>query len=149
MSLYANCSRGEVQVVDMGDGGNALYQVEGLSGTLGILIDAVSPMDPGVLDKKHTIDDKKILYTFGPSFGDLLISGTLLHGAGSMGLALDSLQTWYNSVRVSKSKMSVNVSAGVESYKVFITKLMMGGADAEFGIQTFEIHGILAEPSTN
>ena len=152
--LFANCIRGTVQIVksDSEESGG-LYKIDGLPSGSGILIQGISVVDPGVIHKKHTIDDKKILYSFGAAFGDvgaegLLLLGPIEGGSASMGSSLDELQEWFETNRVSASKTPVKFSAGGRGYMVFVTALIKGSGDPSMNEQGFEIRGVLAGPAS-
>lgn len=94
-----------------------------------------------------TLDNLKIMYTFGEDFGAFNIIGTALLGsAGGNGDALGSAVKWFAANRVTRKKAPIQVSlGGGGSYQIFVTGLNIAEADTEFHIQPFVITGQIAK----
>jgi len=152
MAILTPC-RGNVYKVNPveGSGDSGFYKVNGLEGKKGpgdaLLIMSVSPQKSDVVAPVITLENTRILYSFGANFGNITISGLLLLGkSGQPGQCLKTLTDFFDSKRVSKSSSSINVTGPGSSWKVFLTGLSVGEADSVNNTQPFALTGIIAEP---
>jgi len=139
--------RGFVHVASSYQAG--LYQVEGIQ-LPRVLITGMPLEDSDIILRQQTINGNRILYSMGPAFGEIAITGELLLGpAGeSKGEILDALIRWFEANRVSAKKGPISISAGQTGYKFFMYRLALGQADPEFNTQTFILQGALAKPAS-
>jgi hypothetical protein len=156
MSQTYLASRGCVFVVPSpGQGGGVgLYAIKGFpqsSAQAPILIQGVEINDTDIVMPVATLNNFKVLYSFGQDIGNAAIFGEVLLGpGGSSAQGLTSVLSWFQSNRVSKSSQPVSLSTpGNNTYKVYITGLFIGRADAELNIQPFAVSGIIAQPGQN
>jgi hypothetical protein len=152
MAILTPC-RGNVYKVDPveGAGDSGFYKVEGLEAKKGpgdaLLIRSVSPQKSDVVAPVITLENTRILYSFGANFGNITISGMLLLGkSGEPGQCLKTLTDFFESNRVSKSSSPINVTGPSTAWKVFLTGLSIGEADSVNNTQSFALTGIIAEP---
>lgn len=126
------------------------YDVKGLrqEGSLtpvliqGIQLAAVDLVQPVI-----TLDNSKILYTFGEDFTAVTAFGDILLGsaAGNAGAGMNQVQNFFLENRVSKLKNTVSFSApGSLAYSVYLTGLQFGHVDPEFHIQPWALQGVVA-----
>jgi len=152
MAILTPC-RGNVYKVDPveGSGDSGFYKIEGLEAKKGpgdaLLIMSVSPEKNDIVAPVVTLENTKILYSFGSNFGNIAISGMLLLGkSGTPGQCLKTLTDFFDSNRVSKSSSPINVSGPSTGWKVFLTGLKIGEADSVNNTQPFVLVGTIAEP---
>lgn len=150
-AILVPCRGFNYQVPVAGKKGTAFYKVEGL--TTGqkknpILITGVTVKDSDVVMPVITLENTKILYTFGSDFGEVVISGLILLGsADDKSQAMGDLIKFFQEKRVSKSKNTVKVSGpSKSSWAIFLNGMTIGDADPTYNIQTFAISGSVAQP---
>lgn len=134
-------------------GGKSAYAIDGFptaesAGTL-IVIDNIIPKEGDIVTPVEAVDNYRILYTFGKSFGQIFIRGRLCIGATAHAKNGDRLvavlQQWFEENRVSTKMAPVNVSiAAGKAYKVYLIDMTLEGADAEFNILPFSFTGAIA-----
>jgi len=152
MAILTPC-RGNVYKVNPveGSGDSGFYTVEGLRAKKGpgdaLLIMSVSPQKSDVVAPIITLENTRILYSFGANFGNITISGMILLGkSGSPGQSLKTVVDFFESKRVSKSTSPISVTGPSTAWKVFLTGLNIGEADSVNNTQSFALTGIIAEP---
>lgn len=152
MAILTPC-RGNVYKVNPveGSGDSGFYTVEGLQAKKGpgdaLLIMSVSPQKSDVVAPIITLENTRILYSFGANFGNITISGMILLGkSGSPGQSLKTVVDFFESKRVSKSTSPISVTGPSTAWKVFLTGLNIGEADSVNNTQSFALTGIIAEP---
>jgi hypothetical protein len=143
MSTYLS-NRGQVYTV--GSYTPGAYSVPGLT-SQGVLISAITVEDNDIIMLKSTINGNKIIYTAGTAFGSVGISGEVLLGSVKCkGKDFQTVVSWFEKARVSKSSRPVSVSAHKVAYNVYVTGMVVSQADPEFNTQGFTIVGTLAQP---
>ena len=130
---------------------SGFYLVEGLQAKKGqgdaLLIMSVSPQKSDVVAPVITLENTRVLYSFGANFGNITISGMILLGkSGNPGQSLKTIVDFFESRRVSRSSSPINVSGPGVGWKVFLTGLNIGEADSVTNSQSFALTGIIAEP---
>jgi len=152
MAILTPC-RGNVYRVNpgAGDGNSGFYKIQGLSAKKGpgdaLLIMSVSPTKSDVVAPIITLENTRILYSFGANFGNITISGMVLMGkSGTPGQSLKTIVDFFESNRVSKSTSPINVTGPSVAWKVFLTGLSINEADSVNNTQSFALTGIIAEP---
>jgi hypothetical protein len=156
MAILSPC-RGNVYKVDpTGGEGNSsgdigFYYIPDLKAKKGpgdaLLVMSVSPQKSDVVAPIITLENTRILYSFGANFGNITISGMILLGkSGSPGQSLKTLVDFFESKRVSKSTSPIKVSGPSTAWQVFLTGLSIGEADSVNNTQSFALTGIIAEP---
>jgi len=151
MAVIAPCRGFNYSIPVSGKKGEAFYKVEGLATGQKenpILITGVTSRDKDIVMPVTTLENTKVLYTFGADFGEVTVTGVILLGsANNKSDSLGKLVNFFQEKRVSKSSKSVKVTgpAGV-SWAVFLTSLTIGDVDPTFNIQTFALTGSVAQP---
>jgi len=152
MAILAPC-RGNVYRVNPvpGSGDSGFYYIPDLQAKKGdgdaLLIMSVSPQETDVVSPVVTLENTKILYSFGSNFGNITISGMVLLGkSGSPGKSLKTIIDFFETRRVSKKSEAVSVMGPSVGWRVFLTGLQIGEADSVNNTQSFQLSGIIAEP---
>ena len=152
MAIITPC-RGHVMRVTPVSGGDnvGFFYIPSLAAKKGdgdaLLITGVAPKKSDVVTPIITLENTRILYSFGANFGDISVSGLILLGkSGNPGGSLKTLVDFFESNRVSKKKSPTRVSGPKTAWQVFFTGLQIGEADPVFNTQPFSITGIIAEP---
>jgi len=133
-----------------GGGGSSIIKVSPPISSYGsspVLLVGVQTSEQDLVLPVVTLDNFKLLYTFGEDFGAFNIIGTALLGSvGGNGDALGKVIKWFSANRVTRKKNPIQVSmGGGGSYKVYVTGLNIAEADAEYHIQPFVINCIIAK----
>ena len=132
--------------------GSGFYKVDGLaspSGSSALLVNGVHIKDDDVVMPVITLENTRILYSFGANFGEVTVSGSILLGkAGEeAGSAVKTLLEFFKSNRVSEKKSTVTVSGPPgASWKIFLTGLQLSEPDPQFHVQPFALIGNIAQP---
>lgn len=152
MAILTPC-RGNVYKVNPveGSGDNGFYYIPELQAKKGpgdaLLITSVNPQETDIVAPVITLENTKILYSFGSNFGNITISGMLLLGkSGTPGECLKSLIDFFESNRVSKTSSAINVSGPGTGWRVFLIGLAIADADSNTNTQPFSLSGIIAQP---
>jgi hypothetical protein len=153
MAVLSPC-RGNVYRVNPveGTGGDrGFYYISALQAKKGdgdaLLIMSVNPQESDVVAPIITLENTRILYSFGANFGNISISGMLLLGkSGTPGTSLKTLIDFFEKYRVSKSPTPVEVSGPGAGWNVFFTGLNIGEADSVTNTQAFALTGTIAAP---
>ena len=129
------------------NGSDGFYKVSGLDSPL-ILIQGVDSHDKEIHLPVATLDNKRILYSFGKDFGDINVRGLIILGeSGNPTGALGQVLQWFEEKRLSKSLAPVEVSLpGGKGYMMYPTGLALSEPDPEFHLQPFAVIGLIAEP---
>ena len=139
-------------VYTVGGGGGGFYKFGGLAGS------AKSPIlltgtNLSVVDSYQpvaTVQDFKVLYTFGSGFGSAAVSGEVLLGeaGGGGGGGFGTVVSFFNGNRLSAKKSPVPLSIqGGGSFNIYVVGLQVGQPDPEYNVQPFSFNGIVAEPN--
>ena len=151
MSRNYLCARGTV-VNGLPAGGSGIYKVEGLEtkkGSYPLLISSISWGKRDILLPVPCLNGVKVIYSFGPGFGEVVIRGQILLGplAGGGGTRnLQGLVDWFEQRRVSKSKKPVKLSiVGQGAVKAYLNTLQIAEPNQEFQTQMFAMGGVLVE----
>lgn len=131
--------------------GSGFYKVEGLTSpadSSAILVNGVHIKDDDVVMPVITLENTRILYSFGANFGEVTVTGSILLGkAGSAGDALKTLLDFFKSNRVSEKKDTITVSGPPgASWKLFLIGMQLSEPDPQFHIQPFSLIGNIAQP---
>lgn len=152
MPILTPC-RGNVYRVNPveGSGEIGFYYIAELQAKKGpgdaLIITSVNPAESDLVAPVVTLENTKILYSFGSNFGNINISGMLLLGkSGEPGQCLKTLIDFFESNRVSKKSSTITVSGPSTGWRVFLTGLQVDSADPNTNSQSFTLSGILAQP---
>lgn len=152
MAILTPC-RGNVYKVNPveGSGDIGFFYIPALQAKKGpgdaLLIMSVNPQESDIVAPVVTLENTKILYSFGSNFGNITISGMLLLGkSGTPGQCLKTLIDFFEENRVSKKSSSIEVSGPSTGWKVFLTGLAIQEADSNTNTQMFALTGTLAQP---
>ena len=132
--------------------GSGFYKVDGLaspSGSSALLVNGVHIKDDDVVMPVITLENTRILYSFGANFGEVTVSGSILLGkAGEeAGSAVKTLLEFFKSNRVSEKKSSITVSGPPgATWKIFLIGLQLNEPDPQFHTQPFALIGNIAQP---
>lgn len=129
-----------------GGGGEGFYSVSGLQAEE-ILILGVRVEEQEVTAPVVTLDNLRILYSFGSAIGNISVVGSILLGSAdvAVGDGLKTVTSFYESAKQSDSPVNVTGPGGV-GWKMYITSLTISEPDLDFHIQPFVIGGSIAEP---
>ena len=150
MAVIVPCRGFNYKYSPAGGGGKGFYRVDGL--TTGndanpILILGVSVKDDDVVLPVITLENTRVLYTFGASFGEVTVNGVILLGqSGQAGSGLSTIIEFFNNKRVSKSKAAVAVTGPSASWNVFMLGLTVQDVDPQFNTQGFSFICNIAQP---
>jgi hypothetical protein len=116
-----------------------------------ILLRNASLSDSDVVLPVSTLDSKKILYTFGRAFGEVVIAGTVFLGpAGSKKDGLQKVINYFEAHGVGRAEKPAPVTfsmPGTKGYKIFLTGLRIMEADPDLNLHNFQLIGMIAETS--
>lgn len=139
MKKFFTSTRGCVHI--FGDGsGRGFYKFEPDIGQPGRIILIGGDIDEGdIIMPAVTLNQNKILYTFGPDWGKSTISGSILLGESSEGGAMmQVLKSWFQTNRAGVKSEPITLSVpGNKAYSVFVHRLIIGTPDPERNIQPF------------
>ncbi len=142
-------SRGCVFTPSGAGGGGGWYKLAGLSSSASapILIVGAQTTDSDIIMPVTALGGIKICYTAGKAFGNVQITGAVLAGSSSTnGAAVNTVLEYFEKNRVSVSKTSVNLSVpGGRGYKIYLHGLGLAEPDAQYNVQPFILHALLAE----
>ena len=87
-----------------------------------------------------SMNDRRMLYTFGSAWSEGQISLLLLLGeASTRGQAVNDVISWYEENRVGILQGPVQASSGGEGREVFVVGMQMGAANPEINTQQMTI----------
>lgn len=150
MAVIVPCRGFNYKYSPSGGGGKGFYRVDGLTtseDTNPILIMGVSVKDDDVVLPVITLENTRVLYTFGAGFGEVAVNGVILLGqSGQAGQGLSTIVEFFNKKRVSKSKSAVAVTGPSTSWNVFMLGLTVQDVDPQFNTQGFSFICNIAQP---
>lgn len=149
MSAIFSSAKGCVYIPDRKGGGGS-YRLSGMPGGSNespILILGASLTDIDVVLPVTTLNNLKILYTFGEGFGNVSVMGLVLLGSGGSSASMGAVTSWFRSNRVSKGKHTADLSFPGGAYRMYITGFGLGDPDPQFNIQPFVVYGLIASPA--
>ncbi len=131
--------------------GSGFFKVAGLPSSFGangaVLINGVSSNDDDVVLPVITLENKRVLYSFGANFGSISVSGIILLGqAGSLGGGLQTVTAYFDANRVSNSKRAITVTGPSKAWRMFLTGLAVQPADPISHMMPFTLIGNIAQP---
>lgn len=138
--------------------GGSYFFVDGLPRQLGgsagyVVLRGIEPSKSDIVAQQVCLGGDKVLYNMGTALGRVAITGAVIVGDTKQisSSVLQGLESWFDSVRASKSAKPVSVSVGNfgGGSKVYLTAMSLGAPDPVFGLQPFAIEGILAEPKSD
>lgn len=135
-----------------GGGGTGFYALNppiGGSASSPILLLGAALNDDDIVLPKSTLDNLKILYSFGQGFGQVQINGMALLGSvtDGAGKGFADAVNYFQKHRVSSSKKPIQLSLpGKVAYSVSLTGLAVGQTDPQFHTQQFMFGGVIAGP---
>lgn len=126
-----------------GKGGHGAYSLSGLQGP-NLIITGAPGLDQDAIQPVLGLGGKKTIYTFGSGYGQIQITGLVLLGPN--GRDSPNLQGFFDSKRVANGGNGVNLSFPGGGYRVYLTGFALGTPDAEYCIQPFGFHALIAKP---
>jgi hypothetical protein len=146
------CARGTV-AHGLASNTAGIYKVEGLEtkkGSYPLLIKSISWGKRDLLLPVACLNGVKVIYSFGPGFGEVVVRGEILLGplAGGAGGTqnLQGLIDWFEAHRVSKSRRPVKLSIVQQgAVKAYLNTLQIAEPNQEFQTQMFAMGGVLVE----
>lgn len=113
-----------------------------------ILIDGVDLVDRDIIYPVTTVENLKVIYTFGTDYGEVTINGTCLLGSAAVaggGGSFSSVKAYFETNRISRTRRPIKVSLpGTRAYNVYLRDFGVGMPDPQFNIQPFSFRGLLA-----
>lgn len=153
MSLIIPCRGNVYRVKPTGTSNQSsgFFRVSGLPSSYGdngaVLINGVQTNDDDVVMPVITLENTRVLYSFGANFGSISVSGMILLGiAGSGGAGLATVTSFFGRHRVSNNKQAITVSGPSTAWRMFLTGLQVQPADPITHIMTFSLVGNIAQP---
>lgn len=139
-------ARGCVYTVKGKGGGKGWYALEPeikSAADQPVLLMSVNTLDGDLVSPVSTLDNTRILHSFGAAWGSININGMILLGeSGGQPQGVSRVIEWFEANRVSKRKSAVSVSMpGGKAYKMFVTGLGISEADPQFNLQMFVVRG--------
>jgi len=126
-----------------GNGGVGFYKVSPeitTGGDARIFVTGLPLSYAEIIQPVVSMDDRRLIYTFGSAWSEGQISLLLLLGESSTkGQAVNDVIRWYEENRVSKKKGPVQASSGGEGRDVFVIGMQMGAADPNINTQQITI----------
>lgn len=94
-----------------------------------------------------TLDDKRILFSFGSAWSEAAVLVKVLIGESSSdGSALRAVQTWYEEHRLSKKmETPVGISIANKANDAFLVGMSIGQADATYNTQDVTLSFMLSK----
>lgn len=145
------CARGTV-VNGLPKNSAGIYAVSGLESKKGaypLLITGISWNKRDILLPVACLNGVKVLYSFGESFGDVVVRGQILLGpqAGKGGTShVQGLVDWFQGNRSSKSKKPVKLSIlRSGAVRAYLNSLQIAEADPQNHVLNFAMGGVLVE----
>ena len=142
-------SRGCIVKVDqqVGNSATAFYKLApAISSDDGspVLILGATVKEQDVISPKSTLDDYRIVFLFGKTFGSIHISGAVLLGLTGKGLA--GVQDYFEYFRVANFKQPIQVSTpGGKAYNFLLVSMETGMVDPQFGNLPFTFTGVITD----
>lgn len=114
-----------------------------------ILVQSVQVAKSAVVTPVVGVDKKRILYTFGENFGNIVIKAIILTGGSHYNGAEPKgiIDAWDN-ISLTNSETPCNMKWAGTEYKVYISGIIITTVDTELGILGVDIPAIIA-PVTN
>jgi hypothetical protein len=144
-------SKGCLYIVKRGDSRGYSLKPELSSGNdeYPILLRNAALSDSDVVLPVSTLDKKKILYTFGRAFGDVMIAGTVFLGpAGNPQDGLSKVIEYMEKHGVGRADKPAPVMfsmPGTKGYKIYLVGLKIMEADPELNLHNFQLVGVIAD----
>lgn len=130
-----------------GSGFFKIDQLDSASGNGAILINGVTLNDDDVVMPVITLENKRVLYSFGANFGGISVNGIILLGkAGDVSKGLQTVTDFFSKNRVSNSKKAIKVTGPSTAWKMFLTGLQVQPADPISHMMPFTFVGNIAQP---
>lgn len=152
----------KVQLLDQSGNARGVYAIEELNrnarddemGQLEapILINSVETTQNDIISQMSCLNNTKVLYTFGQSFGNVAVGGEVLLGplgnmpTGEKG-GTRRLLDFFWTYRVSVYERPITVSINGEAFYMYLTGLKLGAVDRELHILPFVLVGTLLDLS--
>ncbi len=124
---------------------------KGILASTPILIMGIELGQQDIVSPVSCLNNVKLFYTFGQSFGNVMIRGEMLLGPlGSVqsdGVRI--LNDFFNQQRVSNLKRATTFSIAQTAYQMYMTGLQIGQVDVEFHVLPFVFTGVLIDPANS
>lgn len=148
--MAENFLPGAGSVIESYKKGTSLYKVEGLEPkyeNCGLLtIDCIKTGSVDIGAPIVALDDYKAIYKFGSNFSRLEIQGKVYVGKDGKSGSLSTLESFFQSNRLSKKTSPVKVSiASSAAYFAYLLNLEYSQPDLDFGIITYSITGVVLD----
>jgi hypothetical protein len=94
-----------------------------------------------------TLDDRRILFTFGSAWSEANVMVKVLLGESSgNGAALGAVQAWYSENRLSKKTTTpCEISIATKGHEAYLVGMSVGQADANYNTQDVTLTFMLSE----
>lgn len=148
--MAENFLPGAGSVIESYKKGTSMYKVEGLEPkyeSCGMLtVDSIKIGSSDIGAPIVALDDHKAIYKFGSNFARVEIQGKVYIGPDGKSSALDTLESFFQSNRLSKKTTPVKVSiASSAAYFAYLLNLEYSQPDLDFGMIAYSITGIVLD----
>lgn len=151
MSANIEFCPGRVHVFKQGEGseGKGFYKlVPEITATGGHVLIMGAPLSfREIVQPVVTLDDRRILFSFGSAWSEInVIVKVLLGESSGAGAALGALQAWYSTNRLSK-KMTTpcKISIATKAHYAYLVGMSIGQADSNYNTQDATLTFMLSE----
>ncbi len=143
-------ARGCVYQVQTSGGGarDGFYSIDELKASKSIiLLQGVEEEFSDIIQPVVTLEDTKLIYTFGSDFGNVSVYGEILVGpAGEATNGAEDVIKFFQDNRISVTKKTISISKpGGKAVAAYLFRLVVGRIDPEFHILPFVLTGLVAE----
>jgi hypothetical protein len=140
------------RVQSSGNGTQGFYSFADLptggQGSSVVLLQGVDYNASDILQPIVTLEDMKVLYSFGSDFSQVVVFGEILLGpaGGNAGDAFNQVITFFQNNRTSVKKAPTTLSLpGSRTLNIYLQALNIGRVDPEYHVQPFAFTGICAD----
>ena len=111
-----------------------------------ILLTGIAIEEKDIVAAKVTMSGYKVLFSFGPDFGNAVISALVLLGSpdAGAGQGLGAAINYFETNRVSKNQTPITASLpGNVAYMIYLTSLAVGDPDPKYNVLPIRFTGIV------
>ena len=134
---------------DAGGNGPGFYALEPKLTSQGsiILLQGVEQQLSDIIQPIVTLEDTKLIYTFGSNFQRISIYGEILLGpVGGSGAGASDVVSYFQTNRMSQKQSTIFISTpGSKAIAAYLQSLVVGKVDPQFHIQPFIFTALAAD----
>lgn len=149
-TIFESCG-GFVHAIKLGAGtpGVGLYKMDPaleVAGDAKVLLTGAPLNMRQIFQTTTTLDDRKIIYSYGKAWSDGTVSGLILMGPNSQrGDSVSKVIDWYNTNSLYTARAPIKVSIGNKGLDAFLVGLTFMEARPDRNIQPFTLQFSLNE----